>query len=75
MGDWNKYLSLCDTEYNTGPISPVVIMRMELMNEAEKAHNPLSKKFGRATLIISTNMYGLDLKYFSDKGIFVLPER
>jgi hypothetical protein len=46
-----------------------------LINDAEKAHNPLSRKLGRATLKISTIMYGRNLKYFLDKGIFVLPDK
>ena len=45
------------------------------MNDAEKAHNPLSRKLGRATLKISTSIYERNLKYFLDKGIFVLPSR
>ena len=46
-----------------------------LMKDAEKAHNPSSRKLGRATLKISTSIYGRNLKYFIDNGIFVLPDK
>ena len=48
---------------------------MPLINDAEKAHNPSSKKLGRATLKISISIYERNLKYFLDKGIFVLPDK
>ena len=48
---------------------------MALINDAEKAHYPSSRKLGRATLKISTTIYGRNLKYFIDKGIFVLPDK
>ena len=56
-------------EKSIGPISPVVAISIELINDDEKAHNPSSKKLGRATLKISTSIYGRNLKYFKDKGI------
>jgi hypothetical protein len=48
---------------------------MPLINDAENAHNPSSRKLGNATLKISTSIYRRNLKYFLDNGIFVLPDR
>jgi hypothetical protein len=48
---------------------------MPLINDDVKVHNPSSRKLGKATLQISISIYGWNLKYFLDKGIFVLPSR
>lgn len=45
------------------------------MNDAEKAHNPSSRKLGSATFKTSKRIYGRNLKYFTDKGIFVLSDK
>ena len=35
----------------------------------------MSRKLGRATLTISMSIYERNLKYFNDKGTFVLPDK